>query len=326
MGTAAHRAPLVHGLHQPRAHYRRRSRAVRSAKGLEHATQCRLADLAQRPRRHPALAVDHDGRGDGLRRQGVREEQLESSVAIDHIRVVHTEGIDEGACGRVGVARVEARRTARPGQRAPPPPATSTGASARHGAHHEAQTLRTTTSPRWSDSRNCSPSRVVPTRSGAAHPLVLRAGPPGSRRPRRSRCPAAGRSRGRIRTSRSRPSPRRQGPRRARPTRLADCAWPRSGSGDLARLGQQVAGRLGVRDGGEAVAVVGERRQRGQACTVGCVGRATVAGPRPPACDPDRQLVADQHGLVALRAVPSVESMAGACGRRPRRTARPTTA
>ena len=45
--------------------------------------------------------------------------------------------------------------------------ATSAGASARHGAHQEAHTLRTTASPRWSLSRNVPPSSVSPTRSGA---------------------------------------------------------------------------------------------------------------------------------------------------------------
>lgn len=61
-----------------------------------------------------------------------------------------------------------------------PPPLRCTfsriGSSLRHGGHHEAQKLSTTTLPRLSPSRIGSPSRFLPTTSGAASPTASGAG------------------------------------------------------------------------------------------------------------------------------------------------------
>src|SRR5690606_3171873 len=108
---------------------------------------------------------------------------------------------------------------------------------------------------------------------------------------------------------------RTDGERAARPA--ACCLLPCDGSGAerlalaLHRLGtgeqmggHEVAGRLAVADRDDPVALVGERGQRGQRA----LPPARVV-PQPPALDegphdPDRQLMADQHRLVAARRVP----------------------
>ena len=122
-----------------------------------------IARAATRP-----CAVDDDRRGDGRRGQRLVEEQLPGAVGVHDAGVGHAEPVDERARPRPGSPGCSARRTAPPGPRAPRRPPACPRPRPGTGAHHEAQTLSTTTSPRWSDRANGSPSSVVPVRSGAA--------------------------------------------------------------------------------------------------------------------------------------------------------------
>ncbi len=63
--------------------------------------------LADRAARDAPLPVDHDGRGDGRRGQGLVEQQLAAAVGVDHAGVGHLEPVHEGGRGGLGVAGVQ---------------------------------------------------------------------------------------------------------------------------------------------------------------------------------------------------------------------------
>ncbi len=182
MGSAAQSAPLVTSSPTPSTSpilpttcRRLRGRLCgRRGELLEDAAQRRLAHLAEGACGDAALRVDHEGRRDRLRREGVREQQLKAAVAVDHVGVGDAEALDERPRRTRRSRGCRVRRTARPVPRTPRARAASAGASARHGAHQEAHTFSTTASPRWSLSRKVPPSRVSPTRSGAGARSRLR--------------------------------------------------------------------------------------------------------------------------------------------------------
>ena len=86
--------------------------------------------------------------------QIVAELQLQRTVGVQDLRIVQPEALNERPGRRLAIPRHQTHEL-HPWSAVCRDTWASPGASLRHGAHHDAQTFSTTTSPRYSDKANC---------------------------------------------------------------------------------------------------------------------------------------------------------------------------
>src|SRR6187200_3126427 len=185
--------------------------------------------------------------------------------------------------------------------------------SARHGPHHDPQTLTTTGFPAKSCSETCLPCSVAPltssgtlrlstgTRDTEPSPATYPLSPVAASLPQ----PATAAPARRAATGSSRRSGRGIG---SAGRRVVHGVATGGEVGLAVGVRDQVAGRLGEADRDQVLVDERERRQAAEGAQPPArvvQVRTTALGAQPR--DPDRQLVRDQHGLVAVGRVPGVE-------------------
>ena len=208
-------------------------------------------DAAEGPGGNATLAVDDDRARDRLRRKRIAEEQLQPAVTIDDVWVLDAESRDEAPRRDVRVSGVESDELHTPvlevtrdrcqGRRLGAAGRAPGGPYVEHD--HLAEML--------GQAERLAIEALAPRGQAPAGARTPRA-PRAIRRRPRNRCQGRRRS-ARNRRRRASRLTRAHTPECCGPFR---CAWPRSGSGYLARARQQVAGWLGVGDRDEGVPVV----------------------------------------------------------------------